>query len=280
MNWVEWMKGICHIWSRGRLISPSMPVGDDWYLNLNSQKRPPSRNLGEHRLVRRSGATSRGTVVLVFYLRMRSFLRTEVPTIFIGRSICVGSTKNLTLMTKFTRATWLRNVYITVVWSLELEITLITALPKLSCSILFYCYFYNIKPILVVKRVAVFMHIIIWWQAATRCRDRRHFPGSVLSSHCFLLRRLSSVSAWRFSSYVCAPSNTVHLYLTDFLPPLPRGSPIGFFNPAIPTGIFPHCSLHIWPFIINHRQSQLRRQFAHSQFSIIWKSHKIEYNCT
>ena len=85
------MKGICHIWSRGRLISPSMPVGDDWYLNLNSQKRPPGRNLGEHRLVRRSGATSRGTVVLVFCLRMRSFPRTEVPTIFTGRSVCVGS---------------------------------------------------------------------------------------------------------------------------------------------------------------------------------------------
>ena len=31
----------------------------------------------------------------------------------------------------------------------------------------------------------------------------------------------------------------------DFLPPLPRGLPIGFFNPAIPTGIFPHYSLHI-----------------------------------
>ena len=130
MIWVEWMKGICHIWSRGRLISPSMPVGDDWYLNLNSQKRPPGRNLGEHRLVRRSGTTSRGTVVLVFCLRMRSFPRTDVPTIFMGRNICVGSTKNLTLATKFTIATWPQNVYLTVVWSLELEITLITALPK------------------------------------------------------------------------------------------------------------------------------------------------------
>ena len=98
------MKGICHIWSRGRLISPSMPVGDDWYLNLNSQKRPPGRNLGEHRLVRRSGATSRGTVVLVFCLRMRSFLRTEVPTIFMERSICIGSIKILTPTTKFTCA--------------------------------------------------------------------------------------------------------------------------------------------------------------------------------
>ena len=129
MNWVEWKKGICHIWSRGRLISPSMPVGDDWYLNLNSQKRPPGRNLGEHRLVRRSGTTSRGTVVLVFCLRMRSFPRTEVPTIFMGR-ICLISTKNLTPMTKVTRVTWLQNVYLTGVWNLKLEITLITALAK------------------------------------------------------------------------------------------------------------------------------------------------------
>ena len=89
------MKGICHIWSRGRLISPSMPVGDDWYLNLNSQKRPPGRNLGEHRLVRRSGTTSRGTVVLVFCLRMRSYPRAEVPTIFMARNICVGQLKEI-----------------------------------------------------------------------------------------------------------------------------------------------------------------------------------------
>ena len=90
INRVEWTKGICHIWSRGRLISPSLPVGDDWYLNLNSQKRPPGRNLGEHRSVRRSGTTSRGTVVLVLSLRMRSCPRTEVLTIFLGRSIAWG----------------------------------------------------------------------------------------------------------------------------------------------------------------------------------------------
>ena len=75
------MKGICHTWSRGRFISPSLPVGDDWYLNLNSQKRSPGRNLGQHRWVRRSGTASRGTVVLVFCLRMRSFPRAEVLTI-------------------------------------------------------------------------------------------------------------------------------------------------------------------------------------------------------
>ena len=62
----EWMKGICHLWSRGRLISPSLPVGDDWYLNFSSQKRSPGRNLGEHRSVRRSGIASRGTALFVF----------------------------------------------------------------------------------------------------------------------------------------------------------------------------------------------------------------------
>ena len=66
----EWMKGICHIWSRGRHFSPSMP--GDRYLKLSPQKRPPGRNLGEHRSVRRSGTASRGTALLVFGLRMRS----------------------------------------------------------------------------------------------------------------------------------------------------------------------------------------------------------------
>ena len=84
MSRAEWMNGICLIWSRGRLISPSLPVGDDRYLNLSSQKRPTSRNLGGNRLVRRSGATSRGTVVLLFCLRMRSFPLTLHLTIFVG----------------------------------------------------------------------------------------------------------------------------------------------------------------------------------------------------
>ena len=74
MGRAEWMKGICHIWSRGRHFSPSLP--GDRYLKLGSpQKRPPGRNLGEHRSVRRSGTASRGTVVLVLYLRMRSSLK-------------------------------------------------------------------------------------------------------------------------------------------------------------------------------------------------------------
>ena len=84
MNLAEWMNGICLLWSRGRLISPSLPVGDDRYLNLSSQKRPTGRNLGGNRLVLRSGTTSRGTVVLVFCLRMRRFLLTVVLIIFVG----------------------------------------------------------------------------------------------------------------------------------------------------------------------------------------------------
>ena len=80
----EWMNGICLIWSRGRLISPSLPVGDDRYLNLSSQKRPTGRNLGGNRSVRRSGTTPRDIVVLVFCLRMRRVPPTLVPTIIVG----------------------------------------------------------------------------------------------------------------------------------------------------------------------------------------------------
>ena len=61
------MKGICHIWSRGRHFSPSLP-GDRYLILGSPQKRPPGRNLGEHRLVRRSGATSRGTVLIFCFL--------------------------------------------------------------------------------------------------------------------------------------------------------------------------------------------------------------------
>ena len=93
VNRVEWMKGICHIWSRGRLISPSMPVGDDWYLNLSSQMRSPGRNLGEHRSVRRPGTASSGTVVLVFYLRMRSFLELKFLPYSMEKHIHIGSIK-------------------------------------------------------------------------------------------------------------------------------------------------------------------------------------------
>ena len=82
----EWMNGICLIWSRGRLISLSLPVGDDRYLNLSSQKRPTCRNLGGNRLVRRSDAASRCTVVSVFVLRMRRFPLTIVLTIFVGKN--------------------------------------------------------------------------------------------------------------------------------------------------------------------------------------------------
>ena len=87
MNRVESKKGICHVWSRGRHFSPSLP--GDRYLKLSSKKRSPGRNLGEHRLVRRSGNTSRGTVVLVLFLRMRSFFITQFPTIFLGKHICI-----------------------------------------------------------------------------------------------------------------------------------------------------------------------------------------------
>ena len=82
------MKGICHLWSRGRHFSPSLP--GDRYLKFDSQKRSPGRNLGEHRLVRRSGIASRGTALLVFSSRMRILTRTELLTICMGKNIRVG----------------------------------------------------------------------------------------------------------------------------------------------------------------------------------------------
>ena len=72
MSGAEWMKGICHIWSRDRHFSPSLP--GDRCLKLSPQKRSPGRNLGEHRSVRRSGTTSRGTALFILGLRMRSSL--------------------------------------------------------------------------------------------------------------------------------------------------------------------------------------------------------------
>ena len=40
------MNGICLIWSRGRLISPSLPVGDDRYLNLSSGPKSRGASFG------------------------------------------------------------------------------------------------------------------------------------------------------------------------------------------------------------------------------------------
>ena len=82
MNQVEWIKGICHILSRGRHLSPSMP--EDRYLNLGSQNKSPGRNLGEHRSVRLSGTAFRGTTLLVWCLHIRSFPRIEDLTISLG----------------------------------------------------------------------------------------------------------------------------------------------------------------------------------------------------
>ena len=90
-NRVEWMKGICHVRSRGRHFSPSLP--GDRYLKLSSQKRSPSRNLGEHRLVRRSGTVSRGTALFALFWRMHRGPRTVVLTIFLGKNNSVGRAK-------------------------------------------------------------------------------------------------------------------------------------------------------------------------------------------
>ena len=101
MSRAEWLNGICLIWSRGRLISPSVPVRNDKYLKLSSQKRLTVRN----RSVRRSDTTSRGTVVLVFCLRR---LPLTLSYHICGNEMnCEGSSEHLTVFTSFTRVSFL-----------------------------------------------------------------------------------------------------------------------------------------------------------------------------
>ena len=90
MNWAEWMKGICHVSSRGRRFSPSLH--GDRCLKLSSRRRSPSRNLGEHRLVRPSGTTSRGTAFLYLVgARAVSQLLNFLPYVYEKKYICTGS---------------------------------------------------------------------------------------------------------------------------------------------------------------------------------------------
>ena len=140
MNQVEWMKGICHTWSRGRLISSSLPVVDNWYPNLSSQKRPLGRNLGENCSVRRSGTASRAIVLFVFCLRMHIFPRTED-----GKNIRTGGTKYKASLNGIYPCQSPSLYASTRNW--ELEILLYTAVPKaVLLNPLFFFFFYNIKP--------------------------------------------------------------------------------------------------------------------------------------
>ena len=62
-------RGICHIWFRGRHISPSMPYREARSVAESSEGPTASksdrtgRNPGMTRLVRRSSATSEGTAL-------------------------------------------------------------------------------------------------------------------------------------------------------------------------------------------------------------------------
>ena len=103
------MKGVCHIWSRGRHFSPSLP--GDRYLNLGSpKKRSPGRNIGEHRSVRRSGTASRGTALLVFCLRMRRFLEKKFLPYSRGKNVHVNKYDPLSMKTTRTSSfnLWIR----------------------------------------------------------------------------------------------------------------------------------------------------------------------------
>ena len=72
------MKGICYTWSRGRHFSPSMP--GDRYLKLGS-KTDLRGEISGSIVWYNALTTSRGTVVLVFIVGMRSFPGNEILTI-------------------------------------------------------------------------------------------------------------------------------------------------------------------------------------------------------
>ena len=84
-------RGICHIWFRGRHISPSMPyrearsVAESSEGSTASKSDRTGRNPGMTRLVRRSSATSGGTAFLslvqTFRHRMRKCFGSPIPSL-------------------------------------------------------------------------------------------------------------------------------------------------------------------------------------------------------
>ena len=121
---------------KGRLSCPSLPVGDDGYPNLSSQRWPTGRNLRGNRSVRRSGTTSSGTDVLVFCLRMRKFPLTLVNTIFVRTKW----NEYMTVFTSFTCASFLsmgQTSHLIGWWELHSKINhFVTSLPYYSlCKI-------------------------------------------------------------------------------------------------------------------------------------------------
>ena len=74
-------RGICHIWFRGRHISPSMPyrearsVAESSEGSTASKSDRTGRNPGMTRLVRRSSATSGGTAIFSLVQTFRRCMR-------------------------------------------------------------------------------------------------------------------------------------------------------------------------------------------------------------
>ena len=103
-----------------------------------------SRNLEEHREVRRSGTASRGIALLVFSFRMRS-LCYHIPR----ENIRLGQVNRYYSLMAFTSPSLNQHVGISVVWGQQLRITLFTAHLRLFCWILLawryrsYCMFSN-----------------------------------------------------------------------------------------------------------------------------------------
>ena len=125
------MSGICLIWLRGRLISPSLPVGDDWYLNLTKATSGPKFR-----------GASFGTTLWHHVQRYCClgvlFAHAQIPSNSSSYHIrgnemnCVGSSEYMAVFTSFTRASFLNmgadqsSIWLTIRISHNLALTSIS----------------------------------------------------------------------------------------------------------------------------------------------------------
>ena len=105
----EWMKGFCHVWSRGRHFSPSLP--GDRYLKLGSKSDLRAEISGS--IVRYDALAPCPEVLLLWYFVGACAGTLELSSSHIREeNVLIGSTKYNTSLVSFTGASffnkWIR----------------------------------------------------------------------------------------------------------------------------------------------------------------------------
>ena len=99
----EWTKGFCHVWSRGRHFSPSLP--DNRYLKLGCKSDLRAEISGS--IARYDALAPRPELLLLWYFVSACAATRELKFHHIrGENIHVGSTKNNTPLVSFTGASF------------------------------------------------------------------------------------------------------------------------------------------------------------------------------